>query len=358
MEYQTFRGSDVHEALFAVRKALGADALIESTREVKNGRGGIFGNSFVEVVAAPSLVRGPTESPSRASRLGRSAPKKDAARTAMERELLALRAMVSELSARKAPRDRVRAMLSSAGLEGEVAKKLALGLTKATKSDPESVREVLRRRVAERILTRPDLIERGIPQLIATVGPSGVGKTTTLAKLAARAKLDLGLAVSVITLDTFRVGAVEQWQRYADLLQIPMAVADEPAAFQRLVHSAGTDLILVDTAGRHLRDEGAVLRLSECLDSVQGYHKEVQLVLPASIRGPEAERLVASYRRPALTGLVITKLDEAEQLGGCLQPALTLRLPVTYLCDGARVPEDIHTAASDTLLDALFPGNS
>jgi flagellar biosynthesis protein FlhF len=358
VEYQTFRGSDVHEALFAVRRALGADALIESTREVKSGRGGIFGSSFVEVVAAPSLVKGSTEPSRSPSRAARAPQQKSASKSALEREVQALRSMVSELSERRSPRDRLNAMLSSAGLEGDVAKKLAHGVSKGSKGDPLQMRDVLRRRVAERILTRPDLIERRIPQLITCVGPSGVGKTTTLAKLAARAKLDLGVDVSVITLDTFRVGAVEQWQRYADLLQIPMAVAEEPATFERLVQNAGSDLILVDTAGRHLRDEGAVLRLAECLDSVQGYHKEVQLVLPASIRGPEAERLVASYKRPALTGLVITKLDEADQLGGCLHPALTLRLPVTYLCDGARVPEDIHTAASDTLLDALFPGNS
>lgn len=357
MDYQTFRGADVHEALFAVRRALGADALIESTREVKNGRGGIFGNSFVEVVAAPGAALLPRRAESRP---GRIVPtnKTGRARSDMERELLALRNMVEELSSARPPRERVRAMLSSAGFEGELAKKLALGGSKVSRGEQPLLREWLRKRVSERIAVRPDLILRGAPQLITCVGPSGVGKTTTLAKLAARARLDLGRSVEVISLDTFRVGAVEQWGRYAQLLEIPFSVAEEASTFRRIVDKSTADLILVDTTGRNLRDDGPVLRLSECLNSVHSHHKEVQLVLPASMRARDAERIVASYQRPALTGLVITKMDEADQLGGCLHPALTQRLPVTYLCDGARVPEDIHTAAVDFILDALFPGNT
>lgn len=358
MDYQTFRGADVHEALFAVRRELGADALIESTREVSNGRGGVFGRSFVEVVAAPGAIHSARVTKERAAPREAAQRQGGAMRSNLERELSSLRNMVDELSSGRPPRERARAMLYAAGFEGETAKKLALGSAKAARGDRAALRDWLRQRVAERLTTSPNLIGRNFPQLITCVGPSGVGKTTTLAKLAARAKLDLGRNVQVITLDTFRVGAVEQWRRYAELLAIPFAVAEEAATFERLVQRSSSDLILVDTAGRNLREEHSVLRLAECLDSVQGYHKEVQLVLPASIRARDAERIVSSYRRPQLTGLMITKLDETEQLGGCLHPALTLRLPVTYLCDGARVPEDIHDAQSEMILDGLFPGNA
>lgn len=358
MEYQTFRGADVHEALFAVRRALGADALIASTREVQNGRSGIFGRSFVEVVAAPSSFKAPRPAPERQLKRGLGDRRERSSREAIERELSALRNMVDELASGRPPRERVRAMLHGAGFDGEIAKQLALGASKATAGEREAIRQLLRKRVGERLITQPDLIQRSAPQMITCVGPSGVGKTTTLAKLAARAKLELHRTVQVITLDTFRVGAVEQWRRYAELLAIPFAVAEEAQTFQRLVQRATSDLILVDTAGRSPRDESSALRLADCLESVHGYRKEVQLVLPGSIRARDAERIVNSYGRPQLTGLMITKLDEAEQLGGCLHPALTLKLPVTYLCDGARVPEDIHAAAVEPILDALFPGKA
>lgn len=368
MEYQTFRGSDVQEALTAVRQALGADAMIESTRHVTNGQNGAFGRSFVEVVAAPSaagISHRPaprrTASASRAS--GAAAVRPTVGGTGrnrsnpalMERELMALRNLVDELSAGRPPRDRARALLHSAGFEGELAKRLGSGATKAARSGNEALKGWLRERVRERLLVEPNLVQRPYRQVISCVGPTGVGKTTTLAKLAARAKLDLQRSVSVISLDTFRVGAVEQWKRYADLIGVPFHVAEDATTFKRLVLSQSSDLIFVDTAGKSTRNDTAALRLGQFFSELTEIRTEVLLTLPAWIRPRDAERIVDSYQNPELTGLVITKLDEAEQLGGSMHAALAGRLPITYLCDGARVPEDIHDAAEDAVLDAIFP---
>lgn len=363
MDYQTFRGSDVQEALFAVRQALGADALIESTRHVTNGQAGAFGRSFVEVTAAPNKgTLGNKASDSRSikrrglgndrsgSKRGRKVDPK-----ALEQELLALRRMVDELTAGRPPRERARAMIHSAGFHGEIAKSLGTGATKAAKSGREELARWLRGRLADRLMCQPHLIQRNFRQVIACVGPTGVGKTTTLAKLAARAKLELHKSVSVISLDTFRVGAVEQWTRYAELVGIGFEVAEDSTMFQRLVESQPSDLILVDTAGQSTHDDVGMLRLADCLNSVRRARTEVQLVLPAWIGAQDAERVARSYQNPRLTGLIVTKMDEAEHVGGCLQAALANQLPVTYLCDGARVPEDIHDAVLDAVLDVLFP---
>lgn len=360
MQYQTFRGSDVHEALLAVREALGADALIESTRQVSNGRDGALGSSFVEVVAAASPGPGSVSSGANAS-LARPAKKLEAGArpkadlAAMQRELMALRNMVDELSAAQAPKERVRAMLHAAGFEGELAKRLAAGSAKVARAGREPLRKWLREQVAQRLKVEPRIIQRPYRQVVACVGPTGVGKTTTLAKLAAIAKLDFGRSVSVVTLDTFRVGAVEQWRRYAELLGVGFSVAQDATSFKRLVDTQSSDLVLVDTAGTSTHDHAANAQLAEALGLLKNGRHEILLTLPAWIRARDAERVALSYNGIGLTGMIMTKVDEAEQFAGCLHAAIVGNLPVAYLCDGARVPEDIHDAALDAILDSLFP---
>src|SRR5258708_5582108 len=172
------------------------------------------------------------------------------------------------------------------------------------------LRTWLRNRLADRVHVQPRLIERPYRQVLTCVGPTGVGKTTTLAKLAARAALDLGRSVHVVSLDTFRVGAVEQWQRYAELIGIPFDVAPGADQFADVLARSEADLVLVDTAGRTPDDDAPTRRLAECIDRASGFRHEVLLVLPAWFRATDAERVIAGYSSPKPTALVLTKLDE------------------------------------------------
>ena len=366
MEYQTFRGSDVHEALSAVRDALGSDALIGSTRRVTNGRAGAFGHTYVEITAAPG--RGATTpaasdaSERAAGRPQRPNRERFAARSPqraqqenLEQEIRQLKALVDELSHGRSPREKAQAMLNGAGIEGTLAKDLAQGSTRAARAGRGALRSWLRNRLADRILVQPRLLERPYRQILACVGPTGVGKTTTLAKMAARAAIDFGRSVHVVSLDTFRVGAVEQWERYAELIGIPFDVARDADEFATIVASSTADLILVDTAGRTADDDTPTRRLAECLERADGIRQEVFLVLPAWLRAVDAERLSTAYANPRPTALVVTKLDETNEIGGVLHAALPGSTPVAYLCDGPRVPEDIRDAAVSIVVDAVLP---
>lgn len=378
MDYQTFRGVDVQEALYNVREALGTDALIESTRHVTNGQGGALGRTFVEIVAAPSSAPpAPVNSVaqaqiareartaralSMAQRARRSLLVRGAAgsgevmafeQTAVARELIALRLMLDELSQGRPPKDRTRALLAAAGFEGALARTLGAGGTRAARGGNHELRQWLRQRVGEKLSCRAGLIEAPGRRLIACVGPTGVGKTTTLAKLAARAVLTFKRSVRVVSLDNFRVGAVEQWRRYAELIGFPFDVATNPGTFHRVAHNHSEDLLLIDTAGRSVGEQHSTL--SGCVTGLRGIRPEVLLVLPAWLRARDAERVVSSYAAPQITGVVITKLDETDQVGGVMHAPLGNELPIMYLCDGARVPEDIHDAAVDRVLDAIFP---
>jgi flagellar biosynthesis protein FlhF len=373
VQYQNFRGADLKEALSAVKATLGPNALIEGTRQISNGRGGGLGHSYVEVTAAPpaglkwpyatreaAAVEAPLRRREpRGQQFGRGAkPTPSLARdpSEIERELGMLRQMLNELNESRPPKERALTELHSAGIEGALARELSNGAAKVARRGRDALRSWLSGRIKERLLVTPSMLTDSIPRVIACVGPTGVGKTTTLAKLAARARLDHGRSVGVISLDTFRVGAVEQWQRYATLMGIPFQIASDRTSFQRAMADMPTDLVLVDTAGRSVH--GTAWPLSGCLREINDRKVNVMLVLPAWLRANDVTRVLEMYDDPLPTDIVVTKLDETYQVGGILHAALPNQLPFAYLCNGPRVPEDILDASVDGVLDAVFPSEA
>ena len=208
-----------------------------------------------------------------------------------------LRQMLNELNESRPPKERALTELHSAGIEGALARELSNGATKVARRGREALRAWLSGRIKERLVVTPSMLTDSTPRVIACVGPTGVGKTTTLAKLAARARLDHGRSVGVISLDTFRVGAVEQWQRYATLMGIPFQIASDRTSFQRAMADMPTDLVLVDTAGRSVH--GTAWPLSGCLREINDRKVNVMLVLPAWLRANDVTRVLEDVRRPA-----------------------------------------------------------
>lgn len=385
MQYQTFRGSNVNEALAAVRAAFGPEAVIDSTRYVTNGRRGALGHSYVEVSAAPPVeVKTPfaaaLTAPMPAAPPARSSASRSASSTrtipfaeavspvreerrsdpslgfdagAIEQELRALRALVDELTAGRTPRDQAVTQLRAYGIEGDYARQILKGKGR-TPSSPSEIRGFLRSALAAELKVVSGLLETSGPRLLACVGPTGAGKTTTLAKLAARARLDLGVSVGVISLDTHRVGASEQWKRYARLLGIPFHVATDAASFARAEAEIDCELLLVDTPGRSPSDESDSWMLPECLERVTDREIAVLAVLPAWLTARDATRVLNTYKTPAPAAVVLTKLDEASTVGGVLQAAAGGDLPIAFLCGGPRVPDDLADARVESVLDAVF----
>lgn len=380
MSYQSFRGVDLQEALSAVKATLGPNALIEGTRRVSNGRAGGLGQQYVEVTAAPPQglkwpfasrearapelplrERAAMAPPSGETRSLRTKNKYGSVlgldSTEVERELTSLRAMLEELNQQRPPRERAMTLLHAHGIEGNLARELANGAAKHAKKGKAPLTDFLRARLAERVTVSGSLMQSPKRTLIACMGPTGAGKTTTLAKLAARARLDLGRSVGVISLDTFRVGAVEQWQRYATLMGIPFQVASDRASFRRGLAEITADIVLVDTAGRSTPASSWVL--PDCLAGMtEDIARHALLVLPAWLRASDVLRIQGLYEVPAPTEVVITKLDETIEAGGVLHAALPSNIPIAYLCNGPRVPEDIREASVEAVVDAVLPADA
>lgn len=201
--------------------------------------------------------------------------------------------------------------------------------------------ERFRARLAGRPL--PDLDRRyeGVrPLVIALVGPGGAGKTTTLAKLATHPQAFAGRSVGFLTLDTFRVGAVEELRSYAELtgnlLEVVYHEEEVPAALERL---SASDVILVDTPGRWT---GAAAGWFPLLRAIAP--DEVHLLLPAAIRAEAAVDASAALCELDPTHLLLTRLDEVRQDRGVADIALALRLPARWVTDGHELPDTLHAA--------------
>ena len=197
-----------------------------------------------------------------------------------------------------------------------------------------------------------DIIERG--GVYALVGPTGVGKTTTVAKLAARAVLRHGASkVALVSTDTYRIGAQDQLRIYGRILGTPVfAVRDENDLEMTLSDLSGRHLVFVDTVGMSQRDK----RLAEQVALLCGEQRDVKrlLLLGAPSQGVTLEEVARAYSGPGLIGCILTKIDEALTYGPVLDVAIRHELPVHYVTNGQRVPEDLHLANAVYLADRAF----
>ena len=200
-----------------------------------------------------------------------------------------------------------------------------------------------------------DIIEKG--GVYALVGPTGVGKTTTVAKIAARAVLRHGAnKVALVTTDTYRIGAQDQLRIYGRILGTPVfAVRDENDLELTLSDLHSRHLVLIDTVGMSQRDK----RVSEQVALLCGEGREVNrlLLLGAPSQGVTLEEVARAYAGPGLIGAVLTKIDEALTFGPVLDVAIRHELPLHFITNGQRVPEDLHLANSTYLADRAFRTN-
>lgn len=222
--------------------------------------------------------------------------------------------------------------------------------------DPEKARLFLRRVIADYIpVASPIQLEPGKTQVAVLVGPTGVGKTTTLAKLAAYAQLHLKQKVALVTLDTYRLAAVDQLQEYARILQVPLHVAltvEDLRSAMRFYQDRS--LVLVDTPGHSPKDETMLAQLRTFLDELPNC--ETHLVLSATTKPRDLAEIAQRYEALKPTRMIFTKLDETSTYGPLLGTLVRVKRPLSYLATGQEVPEALEMATSRRVADLILPG--
>ena len=377
MDLRTYRARSLPEALRLVRADLGDDASVLHTREVSTGLLRWFGRTEIEVTASNEV-----EVPSRlpvnsrfAHDLHEAIPEPevsyehgaDAAATEATdyrlrfRELLhqdkdAEFSVVDSLCREQDRREAItpnllgemRQQLHSAGVD-EVTNAAWLAQLSDFLSDrPQAllrdVQEQLLRIVEAEVPLSGELqLPAGERRVVALVGPTGVGKTTTIAKLAAAFRLDQQRRVGLITIDTYRIAAVDQLKTYADIMNLPLEVAATAQEMRNALQAlADCQLVLIDTTGRSPRDAMRIAEQRSLL--AQADPDEVHLVLSATSSIACQQLAMRAYAGVNPSSLLLTKLDELPQAGNLAALLRETSLPLSYTTHGQNVPDDIRPA--------------
>jgi flagellar biosynthesis protein FlhF len=185
-------------------------------------------------------------------------------------------------------------------------------------------------------------------KIISFIGPTGVGKTTTIAKIAAKESLVNNKKVALITLDTYRIGAVEQLKTYADILNIPLEVVVKKEDMKKSIQKFSKyDLILIDSTGRSFKNDDQLSEIKEYMNEIK--EKSVYLVLSLTTKFKDIKAIADSYAVIGYDKYILTKLDESSGYGNIINIAKYIDKPISYLCTGQNVPDDIETASIDKL---------
>lgn len=199
----------------------------------------------------------------------------------------------------------------------------------------------------------PTIVRPDEKRIIALIGPTGVGKTTTIAKLAADFAVRQDRKVGLITADTYRIAAVEQLREYARIVNVPLEVVDSPSKVREAVRRLHEcDLIIIDTAGRSPKNVEQMEELKELLDLTRP--DELYLVVSATTRPREMIETYQRFQHVNPTKLIFTKLDEGTAFGGIVTLAAKSNLPIGYVTTGQRVPSDIVVPSPNTLVSQIL----
>jgi flagellar biosynthesis protein FlhF len=328
MQIKRFEAGDMQEALRQVKEAMGSDAIILSTKTVKipSPRFGVAKRKGVEVVAAIDRHH----EPSSEQRSWEFPPDLDPAPVERHRK-------------REAP---LLQRLMSTGLTPEFIHGLMKEMPTMERdfggsSVSETVRNYLHWKLMEAVdVTGPTT--EGM-KIWVFIGPTGVGKTTTLAKLAAQFRLKAHKKITLISLDTYRIGAVDQLRTYADILDLPLEVAFRPEDLKKIIESnMHQDLLLIDTVGRSPNDS----RHLEELRAFLAVHPQLEnhLLLSATTKDRDLSQIVQRFSCVPIKSYIFTKLDETDEYAPLFNQLLRDRKPLSYLTNGQNVPEDIELA--------------
>ena len=375
MQVHTFRAESLQAALQQVRHSLGPDASILHTRQTRSGPLGLFSKRLIEVAAIaqaavdastssiPDSVRPqptpqPTSQPApphppqldSGSRHAASPP--EACQPETQQHVLpgstpALRQLQAEMAASGIPSE----------LMGRLAGELQRSLPTRDAADVQTARRQLLQLIASQLKPAAALVAEvsaeTAPQVVALIGPTGVGKTTTLAKLAAQLQREAAARVGLIAVDTTRLGAVDQLLQYAEMLDTPLEVVGSVEQLRpAITRLQDCDVILLDTAGRAPRDRSQLRELQQLLQLAQP--SATGLVLSATSAVLYVQHALQHFAQLNPSSLIITKMDEAVGFGSWLPLLTDCSLPISYVTAGQRVPQDMWGADPQRISSLLL----
>lgn len=409
MQIKRYEVENIQEAIKQIKVDMGPDAMIISTKRVRRtgGKYGLLGKSVLEVVAAidglPEALRDNPHPPEGATVVVRG-QKLD---TRIHDDLEDIRQVINKAGAEvktgggsagvtpdnmnlfqkdlaeikgiiysMAAQSRINRLSSGSGAlfrafshlrDAEVAESLALDLVEryvaatpdASSLDEKTVASGIRDLLIDDLLDCENSTigsaDRNSARVVALIGPTGVGKTTTIAKLAAKSVLKDKGKVGLITIDTYRIAAVEQLKVYAKIIGVPVEVVQTPAELTRALKKFGSmDRVYIDTIGQSQKDR-------EQMEELKGFfnHRDdvkIHLVLSATTKNKDLLNIIENFGQVPFEAIIFSKTDESSDFGTLYNGLLWTRRPLSYITTGQNVPEDIEAGRYDRVADLILGG--
>jgi flagellar biosynthetic protein FlhF len=385
MIIKKYRVNNMNEALTRIRYELGKDAVIVSQRRIrKGGIFGLFAKKILEVTAAVENNKNDSSTNMQESidaikklmsnklgeeTIGSKAPieaenrsqDKIQIRENVEEKVIAnrviydenlierynekiveevqqMKSMINEMmsmnNTEKSAKGKVQLKLEKCDLNEKLAKKIVDKINKIEehKTEDQKVREVVEDMI--------NVVPSKMDNVVVLVGPTGVGKTTTIAKMAGRLALLEKKKVGLITIDTYRIGAVEQLKTYADIMNIPFKVVLTIKDMEAAIESMNDcDVILIDTTGRSSKNTMQISELRAFVDKVNT--ENIHLVISCTTKNKDIEVIVNGYKLLNYNSIIVTKLDETSTYGSILNILECADKPISFVTTGQNVPDDI-----------------
>lgn len=266
------------------------------------------------------------------------------------KEVQQMKSMLSEMmsgSYGNIGKSTLQIKLENSDFNSKVVKKILNEIN--TLEDDRNEEEKLKEVVADMIKVEDKELENAV----VLVGPTGVGKTTTIAKLAGKLSLIEKKKVGLITIDTYRIGAVEQLKTYADIMNIPFQVVFTIKDMGKAIDSmADCDVILIDTTGRSSKNKMQISELRAFIDKVNT--DNIHLVISCTTKNKDIDVIVEGYKELNYNDVIITKLDETSTYGSILNILQAAKKPISFVTTGQNVPEDIKVMSSEELVKLVL----
>jgi flagellar biosynthesis protein FlhF len=375
MKVKKFVAPTMPEAMKMIRTELGNDAVILNSKVIqKGGLFGIFTKKNIEVIAAiDSDTNQPKlhvqqKLPSREFQ-NKNLPREQSNRdnsSQLLKEINDLKLLIKNITQKEASTNQnypapileMNCLLVEQEFEEKIRREVIEKLLErwyvnGASTEKSEVRLWLR----EELVHRMERLEFGgidyKKQFVNVVGPTGVGKTTTIAKIAAHCMLKQGKRVAFITTDTYRIAAIEQLKTYAQILDVPVEVAYSIDDFKKAKERfSNFDLVLIDTAGRNFRNKEYIQDLKKVIDFNE--EMDTMLVLALTSKFSDMNTIVEQFSLVDIKRFIFTKVDETSQYGAMVNLMLNYQIGAAYMTNGQNVPDDIIEASSNQIIKTLF----
>ncbi|WDV47712.1 flagellar biosynthesis protein FlhF [Clostridiaceae bacterium M8S5] len=366
MRIRRFIGSTTKEAMNKVKLELGSEAVILHERKIKKkGLFSLFKKPFVEVVVA---IDEKGKKKKTQHKVADVQTKIVSEKNELNKEIKELRDSINQMMKQMNKESQKVELPESLllyynymmdkGVNDNVAFEILKDINtriNITNKNDEQIKKIVEYELKEHFGAPKPIELNGETKTIFFVGPTGVGKTTTIAKIAADYAFNQNKDVGVISADTYRIAAVEQIKTYCEIMNLPLKVVyQKDDIYESLASYKDKDIIFVDTAGRSHKDTNKIDETMSLIREVK--NKEIYLVLSSTTSLSTVKSIIKTYKNFGEYKLIFTKLDECENPGVILNTKYLTNNPLSYVTTGQNVPEDIQLADVTTLVNTMIGG--